>query len=487
MPPDVAAAAADWPLPNRDHLGTRATTASPITAANVATLVPAWAATIPPLGLTGALATNPLVVGDTVFVQDLLSNLYAFERATGAARWSVAVGYLSVGPNGAAIGYGRVYAVVGRNLVAAFDAGTGAEQWRVEVPATATEGIDLQPVVYDRRLYVSTVPVSVFGQFTGGDRGVLHALDVDTGAIVWSFDTVDSPDLWGNPQVNSGGGAWFPPAIDAMAGVTYWGTGNPAPFPGIAAFPNASSRPGPNLYTNCALAVDAGRGTLRWYRQVQPRDLFDHDFHLTMLADVAVAGGARRLLVGTGKAGYVHAFDAADGMPLWRTAVGEHVNDDLLAVPLEPTFVKPGLLGGVMTPPAYADGTIYVAVNDMATPYQGDREDHFSFFPYVASARGDLVALDAASGVVQWTQPLPAAAFGAATVVNDVVLTTAFDGSLHAFARHEGGRPLWSVKAGDGINGWPAVAGDLVLVPVGLGSPAQLVAYRLPAGVTTAR
>ena len=47
---------------------------------------------------------------------------------------------------------------------------------------------------------------------------------------MWSFDTVGSKDLWGDPSVNSGGGAWYPPAIDPKTKLMYWGIGNPAPF-----------------------------------------------------------------------------------------------------------------------------------------------------------------------------------------------------------------------------------------------------------------
>jgi len=40
--------------------------------------------------------------------------------------------------------------------------------------------------------------------------GIIYALDEQTGRIEWSFNTVKDGDLWGNPQVNSGGGAWYP-------------------------------------------------------------------------------------------------------------------------------------------------------------------------------------------------------------------------------------------------------------------------------------
>ena len=36
------------------------------------------------------------------------------------------------------------------------------------------------------------------GAYTGGAIGRLFALDAETGTVRWSFDTVDSTDLWGD-------------------------------------------------------------------------------------------------------------------------------------------------------------------------------------------------------------------------------------------------------------------------------------------------
>ena len=40
-----------------------------------------------------------------------------------------------------------------------------------------------------------------------------------------------APELWGNAKVNSGGGLWYPPAVDAQ-GRVFLAVANPAPFPG---------------------------------------------------------------------------------------------------------------------------------------------------------------------------------------------------------------------------------------------------------------
>lgn len=79
--------------------------------------------------------------------------------------------------------------------------------------------MSIQPTVVDGLVLAATIPISVHGQFKGGDRGVLYALDAATGAKVWSFDTIKSPNLWGHPEINSGGGAWYTPAVDTKRGL----------------------------------------------------------------------------------------------------------------------------------------------------------------------------------------------------------------------------------------------------------------------------
>ncbi|UCE85992.1 MAG: PQQ-binding-like beta-propeller repeat protein [Deltaproteobacteria bacterium] len=474
LPPEIVRHGADWPLPNRDYANRRATTDSPITSANVAELEVAWRFPTPGFGGFGNLSTNPIVVGDAVYLQELSSEIHALERATGAPRWQKTMQLFSPGPNGVAVGYGRLFAANGQGEVVAFDAATGEELWRQTLRRTRSEGIDIQPVVFDRRVYVSTVPISLGGLYAGGDTGVLHALDVATGAVLWSFDTVDSPDVWGNPSVNSGGGAWYPPAIDAERRITYWGTGNPAPFPGVPDFPNGTSRPGPNLYTDSALAIDSASGELLWYHQVLPHDLLDHDFMLIALAEVA----GEPVVVGAGKTGTVHAFRADTGDELWKVPVGEHFNDTLDAYPIgAKLLVSPGIFGGVITPFAIADGVVYVPVLNFATPYQGDL---FDLFPFAGleSATSEVVALDLATGATLWTRDLPRPNFGATTVVNDLVFTSTYDGTLYALDRASGAT-RWTDRPGAGINAWPAVAGDTILFPAGVGASPELIAYRL--------
>jgi hypothetical protein len=68
---------------------------------------------------------------------------------------------------------------------------------------------------------------------------------------------------------------------------------------------------------------------------------------------------------------------------------------------------------------------------------------------------------------------------GGATVVNDLVFTATIDGRIVALDRTSG-EERWSYQAPGGINAWPAVAGDTIIIPVGLTSQPRLIAFRIP-------
>ncbi|HVL32676.1 MAG TPA: PQQ-binding-like beta-propeller repeat protein [Actinomycetota bacterium] len=481
VPELVREADAEWAAPNHDYANTRAASDSDITRASVAKLREAWRFEIPGVSAYGAAATNPLIVGNRVYFQDLSSNVIALDLRNGKPVWQKMYNALSVGPNGVALGSDALYAAL-PDGVAALSLDDGKELWRKQLETSETAGVDIQPLVFGDVVVVSTVPGNVESFYKGGDRGIIYALDRRTGDVEWEFDTVDSKNIWGNARVNSGGGAWYPPGVDADRGLMYFGIGNPAPWPGTSRYPNGTSRPGPNLYTNSVVALDA-EGKLRWYSQVRQHDLFDLDFQLSpIVADATVLGRHREIVIGGGKTGTVVAFDREDGEVLWQTEVGRHENDDLAKIPEgETVTVFPGALGGVETPMAYADETVYVPVVNLASQYTAEAFVAESFDPGAGS--GEIVAIDVRTGRMKWRQLLPSVNFGGATVVNDLVFTSTFDGAIYAFDR-ETGTQVWHTMAPTGINAWPAVAGDTIIIPAGVPGEKQkpvLIAYRLGA------
>jgi glucose dehydrogenase len=472
-PPEVEAHATEWPLPGRDYRNSRAVLDSPISTATVVQLEAAWSAPLAGQGAIGNAASTPLVVGETVYVQDLSSNVRAIDWNTGAIRWETIYDLTQIGPNGPAVGWGHLYAAKGTREIVALGLDTGEEVWSTELPSTETEGIDIQPQVFGGLVLVSTVPISLAGQYEGGDRGVIHALDARTGEVEWTFDTVADDDLWGNPDVNSGGGAWYPPAIDPEARIVYWGIANPAPFPGTAEFPNGSSRPGPNLYTESVVALDVATGDLVWHRQAIEHDLFDRDLVHTMLVEV---GDGDVVVVGTGKLGRVIGHDPASGEVRFDTPVGQHQNDDLTELD-GPTTVLPGTYGGVLTPPAAADGVVYTAVVNAPSTVEPD-EPHY-LGSELGLMPGVVSAIDATSGELLWETEVPGDPLGGTLVVNDLVFTGTYQGIIYALDRSTG-EIVWELEAPGGINGWPAAVGDQIVWPIGLAQPATLLALRLP-------
>jgi len=468
--PPGGGATSEWPRPGGDYANSRAAVGSTIESTNVAGVTKAWEVATP-----GSLTTAVVVVGDTIYMEDSRCIITAIDRVTGAVRWqSASVGF-TIGPQGVSIGDGAVFATSPTGAIA-LEQDNGQIRWEKHLTDTPTEGVDAQPQYVKGKVLIATVPVSARVQYHGGDRGVLYALDAKTGDIEWMFDTVASNDLWGNASVNSGGGAWYPPAVDPKSGLVYWGVANPAPFPGTAEFPNGTSRPGRNLYTDSTVALSLKTGKLRWYRQAVQHDIFDQDFVHALIAKSGSGGDARSVVVGAGKGGQVLGMDPATGKLLWKTAVGVHENHDLTAL-TGPTEVMPGTYGGVLTPPATADGVVYVATLNAPATLEPDTTAYFG--GSIGTRDGEVVAIDATTGKHRWATSVPGDPMGGATVVNDLVITGTYQGQVVALDRATG-KVVTTIDVGNGIAGWPAAVGDLLLVPTGtVGRPGTLVADRV--------
>ena len=471
-PPEVRGQANAWPLPDHDYRNSRDAGSSPIRASTVSRLVTAWS-----VPMSVGASTSPIVVGGVAYVQDEAGTVYAVDVASGRVQWrSRALGF-SIGPYGVSVGWGRLFASTPTG-VAAFRLSDGAPLWSRQITTTPGQGVDIQTLPYGGRVYVASVPVTLGKYYSGGSVGYLEALDAATGRVDWSFDTVRSKDLWGNPAVNSGGGAWYPPAIDTRRNILYWGVANPGPFVGTTAYPNGSSRPGANLYTDSMVALSASTGKLLWYHQVFPHDLYDRDEVQAMLVPVRQAvDGAREVAISSGKGGFVLGLDPRTGRLLWKTAVGTHRDGDLPRL-TGPTTIWPGTFGGVLTPPASADGVVYAATLNAPSTLEPDQTAYFG--GKVGTEDGDVVAMSARTGRIAWDTKVPGDPTGGVTVVNDLVLTATYQGSVVALNRATGAI-VWSAHEPGLVNGWMSVAGDEIFVPVG--SPAQLVALKLaPAG-----
>jgi len=453
---------------------------STIDGSNVGELAVAWTAKIPGTSNFGSYASTPVIDKGVIYSQDLASNVQALNLESGKVLWTASFEQPDVGPNGVVVAEGKVFGATPTEAFA-LDQKTGQQVWSKKLTANEHEGIDMAPGYEDGMVYVSTVPLNTGGLYEGGGAGILWALDAKTGKKVWHFDTVPK-SLWGNPKVNSGGGVWYPPAFDGK-GSMYFGVGNPAPFPGSSQSPFGSSRPGPNLYTNSLVKLDAKTGKLDWFHQVTPHDIYDWDFQGP---PILMNAGGKSMVVAAGKSGIVIAADPDSGKVIWQTAVGKHNghdDDGLLAMRGEeskikvPTTVYPGSLGGVIAPMSTDGSLVFVpVVNSPISLTSGSEKEE------LGPSTGEVVALDAATGKVKWKEELSSPAFGATTAANDLVFATNYDGSLTAYDANSG-QVVWREKLPAGTNSGVMLDGEMLIAPAGVASAAgqepQIVAYKL--------
>ena len=491
--------AGGWTLPGGNLANTR-DVASAITAANVAQLGVAWCVPVESTGaaasagMTDGYSTTPVVVDGVMYTQDIESNVMAISLATGKVLWTHNYSSPNGGPDGVNVVGGVVYAAT-NNAAVALSAATGRQLWSRTLIGNDHEGIDMAPGYNDGTVYVSTVPVNpTVGEYLGGGKGILWALNARTGAPEWSWDEVGN--LWGDPSVNSGGGLWDPPSFDAQGNI-YIGISNPGPI-GESGWPKgypwATSRPGPDLYTDSVVKLSPA-GKLLWYYQLTPHDLYDWDLQNS---PVLTTANGQPVVIDGGKAGILIELSAQTGKLLWKLPVGVHTghdNDGLLTenatptstVPLPARYVlEPGALGGVETPLASNGSTVFAAVNDLSLPMspKGIAESGAAFGASIGKGTGEMVAVNQDTGKVIWDDKLPSSPYGAATVSNDVVFTTTYSGYLYAFNAATGAI-LLKTPLSSGSNAPVAVDGDYVLAGAGVQSPGRdeqlIIAYKLEA------
>ena len=454
----------------------------PIDSSNVSTLEEAWSLPAIGQGAYGSFAATPIVSKGVIYSQDLESNVQAIALDSGEVQWTKKYADPSHGPNGVVVGDGHVFGATASEAFA-LDQETGKQVWAVPLTRNSSESIDMAPGYHDGKVIVSTVPVTVSETYGAGAVGVVWALDGETGKKIWHFDTVPKT-LWGNPKVNSGGGLWYPPSFDGK-GAVYIGTGNPGPLPGTPEHPWGSSRPGSNLYADSVVKLDEDTGKMDWYYQQTPHNIYDWDFQNP---PVLINAGGKDLAIGSGKSGIVVALDAKTGKPVWKQPVGTHNghdNDPLYAMRGEYSKIEtgeafPGTLGGIIAPLASDGSTLFVPiVNHSMTVLSGSEITESS------AATGELVALDAATGKPKWKEKLPAPAYGAPTVVNDLVFATTSEGVVHAFDASSGGE-VWQAGLPAGTNVGAMPSGEYLIAPAGLplaeGQIAQIVAFKLGGG-----
>jgi alcohol dehydrogenase (cytochrome c) len=415
---------------------------------------------------------SPVVDQGVAYIQDPLSNVEAIDIESGEVLWEKSYGIPAGGPHGVIAGAGRIYGAVSGKAFA-LDAATGEQIWSTELVGGTSETITMAPGYHDGRVYVATAPGS-----EGGEVGVLWALDADSGKKIWHFDNVPK-SLWGHPEINYGGGIFYPPAFDGE-GSMYAGISHAGPIPGTAEYPWGKSRPGRNLYSDSIVKLNEKTGAVQWHYQITPHGLCNG----YLVSPVIARSGGRKVVLGAGVSGIVVAIDQKTGELLWRRPVGVHNghdNDGLVAMRGEygrlkmPMTIYPGIYGGVAAPLSVQGSTVFVPVVNGGTRLVSQTK-----IKELGRPTGELVALDVGTGAIRWKHSFPTSVFGPTTPTNDLVFANTYDGTLFAF-KTDSGKQVWRQKVSSPTEGGMAISGDTLLLRAG--SPAvevpRLISYRL--------
>ena len=186
-------------------------------------------------------------------------------------------------------------------------------------------------------------------------------------------------------------------------------------------------------------------------------------------------------------------MNATTGKLIWKTPVGAHNgHDDDSLEALEhrstlkaPFTILPGPLGGVLADLAVASNSVYVATLDVPVTYTSLNLRSTTATKKTISTTGEVEALNLATGKVEWDTKVPQLALGAATVSNDLVFTTLYNGVLIALNRKTGAI-VYRRQLPTSTNSPIAIAGNTVIVPAGGprtstgGGDPQVVAYTVP-------
>jgi alcohol dehydrogenase (cytochrome c) len=301
-----------------------------------------------------------------------------------------------------------------------------------------------------------------------GAKNWVGAFDLGTGQQKWRFNLIPDAnepgaDTWGNPvaREHGGGSLWTPLALDVEKGVLYLPVGNPSPD-----FYEAA-RPGDNLYTNSAVALDVRSGKLIWYRQFGPADEHDRDLsQVSPLFNASINGKVRELIAISGKDGLLRVLDRETHEQLFEIPITSRTGWDA-APTVEGTHSCPGLLGGVeWNGPAYSRAThaLYVATVDWcATFTKTSQPPQFTINAHyyggaatpdpVSEARGWLRAVEATTGKEMWKRQWPTPLVAGITVSAGGVL---FSGDMNNnfFALDaKTGKTLYTFNTGGSVGG----------------------------------
>jgi alcohol dehydrogenase (cytochrome c) len=342
--------------------------------------------------------------------------------------------------------------------------------------------ITMAPVIVKDKVLIGTA---------GGDMGIralIAAYDAKTGKEVWRVHTIPGPgepgnDSWSGDSWKEGGAAvWNAGAYDPETNLVFFGTGNPAPDW------DGRERLGDNLYSNCVLALDADTGKLAWYYQFTPHDEMDYDStQVPVLADIDWRGVPTKAMLWANRNGLMYVLDRVTGKFLfgkpyvkvnWMSGFDE--NGRPIRVPgilpsKEGTLVRPHVHGATnWAPPSFSPktGLFYVAhwensgiialegqfprsVGINARQTQMGQPNLLPFFNDDDEAYGVIRAYDPSTLAPVWEYRMADITWGGTlSTAGDVVFGGGKEGYFVALDARSG-ELLWKVPVGGQVNSAP--------------------------------
>jgi glucose dehydrogenase len=369
----------EWHSYGHDAGGERFSPLKQINRSNVDQLQRAWTYTVPafPGGSVVAFESTPLMVNDVLYFALPTGQAVAVDAETGTQLWifnpfsgvsrppnpvpnrgvAYSPGSLVDARGGQEKSVGsRILYVSSNARLYALDSATGkpcldfGHGGSIDLRAgVATQWPQLRyddtspPVIYKNVVIVGS-EVQEYPSI--GPSGAVRAFDVQTGKLVWRFDTVPRPgqtghDTWRGDdwKDRSGANAWGLLSVDRKNEMVFVPIGSPSyDFYG-------ADRKGKDLFGDSIVALNAATGKLVWYYQTVHHDLWDYDPSAQpVLLSVHRNGREIPAVAEVTKTGFVFVFDRLTGKPLFPIEERPVPHSELsgeASWPTQPYPVKP--------------------------------------------------------------------------------------------------------------------------------------------------
>jgi alcohol dehydrogenase (cytochrome c) len=270
---------------------------------------------------TGANEPSPLVHDGIIYLVNPDNIIQALDGATGELIWENRL--RPPGHQGGGTGAMRNLAIYGDKIFAAttdahldaLDARTGKIIWDT-VLADNSKGFGNSsgPIVIHGKVLQGLGGCNRYKASDAEQGCYISALDVDTGKILWRFNTVartgePGGDTWGKltNMLRAGGETWITGSYDPDLNITYWGVAQAKPWMQVSRGSGVNDQ---DLYTSSTLALNPDTGKLAWYFQHVAGESLDLD---EVYERVLVNIGNLKAAFTIGKAGILWKLDRQNG------------------------------------------------------------------------------------------------------------------------------------------------------------------------------